>query len=934
MKIHFIKTGLLFGMILTISALFAQGESQPVPMDDAVRYGKLENGLTYYIRENAIPEDRGEFYLVVNAGAILENPEQNGLAHFCEHMAFNGTENFEKHEIVQWLQSIGMKFGPEINAYTAHDNTTYMLQKVPVNIPGNVDTALLILHDWAGKVSFDAEEIDNERGVIHEEWRVRRGADFRMMNEYQKVVFRDSKYAEHDIIGDIDIIDNHEYATIREFYHDWYRPDLQAVIAVGDFDADVIEQKIIEQFSGLENPENKRPREEFRVPGHEETYVSIVTDKEATQTMALVFYKHDPPAVKDLTYYRESILQQLYTIMINQRLNELMTSKTPPFMYGFSAYIPYVRTVDAYMAGAIANSGQALSAMEAVLIENQRVLQYGFTESEFERSKEDLFSMIEKMYKERDKKKSSEYMNQYQSHFLEREPIPGIAFDYDLVKKTLPEIELQEINDLAKRYIRKENRAVVVSGPDKEDVTMPAESEIHELLARIEQIKLEPYEDKVSDAPLVSVIPEKGKRHKRSKNKELGTETWTMKNGVTVVFKPTDFKDDEILMTAWSHGGISAVQTKYLPSANVATDIITESGIGKHDKNSLQKMLSGKVVNVTPYIYDDSEGFQGSCSPKDFETMLQLTYLYFTEPRLDNDAVEGLMTRTRGMVENRSANPTTALMDTITTTMAQYHPRVEPFTVEYLERVDADRAYRIFRRRFGDPSGFTFYFVGNIDPKEARPLIELWLGGLPMTQREEYVTDHNVRPPEKSIYKEIKRSMETPQGTVAIVMPGEFDYDNDRDRILMGAVKDILDVRYTETIREDEGGTYGVMVQLSQYKLPWEHYRFIVMFNTAPDRAQELKKIVYREIEALKNNGPAAKDVKGFKENMIKTRAENIKDNRYWLKTLSKNDRYDIACGSTEIYITLINSITAEDIQDAANRFLNTQSMEFILLPE
>lgn len=921
-------------MILTISSVMAQNDTKMVPMDDAVRFGKLDNGLTYYIRENAIPEDRAEFYLVVNAGAILENPEQNGLAHFCEHMAFNGTENFQKHEIIQWLQSIGMKFGPEINAYTAQDNTTYMLQKVPVDIPENVDTALLILHDWAGKVSFEGEEIDNERGVIHEEWRTRRSADFRMMNEYQKVIFKDSKYAVHDVIGDIDIIDNHKYETIRSFYHDWYRPNLEAIIAVGDFDADIIEAKIKEQFGGLQNPENERAREEFTVPEHDETYVSIVTDKEATQTMALVFYKHEPPAVKDLTYYREGILQQLYTVMINQRLSELLTSKTPPFLYGFSAYIPYIRTVDAYLAGALANNGEALSALEAVLIENQRVMQYGFTASEFERSKDELLSMIEKMYNEKDKKKSAEYMNQYQSHFLDGEPIPGIAFDYEFVKSILPEIDLEEINVLAKKYIRKENRVVVVSGPEKDDVVMPAEQDVLDLLAKVEGMELEPYEDKVVDAPLVSAIPEKGKRAKRSKDKDLDTETWVMKNGVTVVFKPTEFKDDEIMMTAWSHGGLSAVKTKYLPSAQVATDIISESGIGKHDKNSLQKLLAGKVVSVNPYIYDNSEGFRGSCSPKDLETMLQLVYLYFSEPRLDNDAVEGLMTRTHGMLENRSARPATALNDTMMMTMAQYHERVEPFTAEYLDRVDTERAFKIFKRRFGDPSGFTFYFVGNIDPKEARPLIEQWIGGLPLAERDEFVTDHNVRAPEKGFKKVIHKEMETPQGSVYIQMPGDFDYDNDRDRILMTAVKDILTVRYTETIREDEGGTYGVGVGLSQQKYPYEHYTFKVMFNTDPERTEELIKIVYREIEALKADGPAEKDVNGFKENMIKTRAENIKDNRYWINTLSKNDRLGLDCGETEKYEELINSITAEEIQNAAKKYLNTERMEFILLPE
>ena len=934
MKTQLITAVVLLGLLLGFSTVNAQTKDNAVPMDPALRYGQLDNGLTYYIRENAQPEDRAEFYLVVDAGAILENPDQNGLAHFCEHMAFNGTENFEKHEIIEWLQSIGMKFGPEINAYTAHDNTTYMLQKVPLDVPGAVDTALLILHDWAGKVAYENEEIDNERGVIHEEWRVRRGADFRMMNKYQKVVFKDSKYAVHDVIGDIDIIDNFDYQTIKDFYHDWYRPNLQAIIAVGDFNADDIEAKIKTLFGELKNPVNERPREEFEVPEHKETLVSVVKDKEATQTMSLVFYKHDPATVKDMNYYRESILQQLYSMMINQRLQEKLTEKKPPFVYAFSAYIPYLRTVDAYLAGALANNNEALSALEAVLIENQRVMQYGFVESELERSKEEMISMIEKSYREKDKKKSAEYMNQYQSHFLDNEPVPGVEFDNDFVKDVLPTVTLDEMNSLAEKYIRKENRVVVVTGPEKEGVTMPSENEVLEVVEKVENMTVEPYEDKVVDAPLVANEPVPGKRAKKSKDKQLGTETWIMKNGVKVVFKPTDFKDDEILLSAWSYGGTSAVKTDYLPSAAFATDIVDESGLGKLDKNSLQKKLTGKIVRVSPYIGETYEGFYGSCSPKDYEVMLKLIYLYFTEPRLDGDAVESLMTRTRGMLENRSSRPQTAISDTMTMTLAQYHPRVEPFTAEYLDRADPDRALKIFKRRFGDPSGFTFYFVGNIDTKEARPMIEKWLGGLPTVTREENYTDHNIRPPKGDLQKVIEREMETPQGTVAIAFDGEYDYDVARDRVLLNAVKDILDVRYTETIREDEGGTYGVMIRLAQDKYPYEHYDIKVMFNSDPERTDELKAIVYREIEDLKENGPREKDLQGFKENKIKTRRENLKENRFWLSMLAAQDRQLQNLSNMDGYEDMINSITAEEVQEAAKRFLSNGSKEFIMLPE
>ncbi|HPE86937.1 MAG: insulinase family protein [Bacteroidales bacterium] len=933
MKITNLRMGLIALLLFVVGVARPQTANE-IPLDEAVRYGRLENGLTYYVRENAVPEARAEFYLVVNAGAVLEYPHQNGLAHFCEHMAFNGTEHFKKHEIIEWLQSIGMKFGPEINAYTSHDNTTYMLQKVPLDKPGAIDTALLILHDWAGKVAFEDEEIDNERGVIHEEWRVGRSADFRMMNQYQKVVFQDSKYATHDVIGDIDIIDNFEYQTIKDFYNNWYRPDLQAIIAVGDFDGAVIEEKIKTVFGALENPENALPRVNYEVPEHIETRVSVVTDKEATQTMALVFYKHTPPAVKDKAWYRESILQQLYAAMINQRLQELLVAKNPPFVYAFSAYIPYVRTVDAYLAGALANSNAALTALEAVLTENQRVKEYGFTDSEFERSKEEFRSAIEKLYREKDKKNSSEWVMQYQSHFLDKEPAPGIEYDRNFVMEVLPGIQLEEINALADRYIRDKNRVVVISGPEKNEVVMPDRNAVMAVIEKVEAMDLEPYEDKVTDTPLVAMEPEPGKRAKKSKDKTMGTEIWTLKNGVKVVFKPTDFKDDEILMTAWSYGGLSAVKTADLPSAFLATDVVHESGLGKLDKMALQKKLTGKVAVVNPYIAEYSEGFRGSCSPQDFETLLQLVYLYFTEPRLDEDAVAGMVSRTRGMLENRSARPVVALYDTLTRAMAQYHPRVEPFTAQYLDRVDIQTAFRIFQRRFGDPSGFTFYFVGNLECKAIRPLIEKWLGGLPAVFREETVVDHQIRPPAGDKQWNLYNKMEMPQGTVAVVFTGEYDYDVAKDRLLLQAIADILDVRYTETIREDEGGTYGVGVQLVQEKFPYENYALRVQFNSDPERAEELLEIVYREMETLKSIGPREKDLQGFKENKIKTRQENLKDNQFWLSSLSAYDRFGTDKAFWEEYTTQVETITAEEVQEAARRFFNHGSARFILLPE
>ncbi len=922
-----------FALAMTWQSMGQTESAKAVPLDPDVKMGTLDNGLTYYIRKNAQPANRAEFYLVVNAGATLENPDQNGLAHFCEHMAFNGTKNFKKHDIINYLQSIGMKFGPEINAFTSHDVTAYMLQKVPTDVLENIDTSLMILYDWAGNVSYEDEEIDNERGVIHEEWRSRRSPQFRMSTRYNKVLFKDSKYAEHDVIGDIDIIDNFEYETIKDFYKDWYRPDLEAIIAVGDFDPVLVEQKLTVLFSQRPAHENPRPRTLSEIPDHDETLVAIETDKEATNTMVQVYYKHNPAKEKGMEYYRESLKQQLYNAMVNARLGELLQEENTPFIYGVSVYTPLMRTKDAYIMFGLSKSNKALETLETMIIENQRVKKFGFTEGELERAKSEITAQVEKLYNERNKRKSSEYIWEYFSHFLENEPAPGIEFVYKFTEETLPGIQLDEMNDLAGQWITDKNRVVVITGPENDEISIPTEEEVLATIEQADNKEIEAYIDQVLDKPLVSEIPEAGEIVRGSFDPDFGTTRWTFENGVQVVFKPTDFKDNEILMTAYSPGGTSLYSEDELISAQFATDIADQSGLGDFDRISLDKKLSGKMANVSTYIRTYEEGFNGRTTPKDLETMLQMVYLNFTDARMNEKAFNAFMSRIQASLKNRSANPMTALMDTAMVTSASYHPRVKPLTAERLDEANLEDMDFIFEERFGDPSGFTFYFVGNINPDEAKPLIAKYLGGLPKVKRVESPVDHNIRPPKGVIEKKIYRDMETPKATVYIEFNDEYDYDDAYGRMLLSTVIDVLDIRYTETIREEEGGTYGVRCSVSQKKFPYPHYNVRIYFDCDPGNADKLKAIVYKEIEKLKKEGPVEKDLQGVKENLLKTYQENLKENRKWLSKLKRMDQENQPKNDVLKYTEMVNKLNAKDIKKAAKKYFGKDHIEIILLP-
>jgi len=907
---------------------------EKVPFDAKIITGKLDNGLTYYIRENKYPEKRAEFYLLVNAGAVQEDEDQNGLAHFCEHMAFNGTKNFEKKEILNYLQSIGMKFGPEINAFTNSDETNYMLQKVPTDDPSVIDTALMILYDWAYNISFEDMEIDAERGVIHEEWRTGRNAMFRMWREANKTLLKDSKYASHDVIGDIDLIDTFPYEALKRFYSNWYRPDLQAVIAVGDFNGKEIEQKIKDLFSKALKIENAVEHKPELVPDHKEMRVTVQKDKEAQYSMVQVVHKHKPIENKNLGYYRQTIMHELINSMMNSRAQELLLSADPPFVYSYTAYSSIVRNKDAFMTFAVARNNEMPKALKALITENERVKRFGFTKTELERAKADYQRNVEKQYAEREKQESDKYVWLYYQHFLSGEPSPGIEFNLDFTKQILPAITINEINNLSKSWITDENLVVALMSPESPEISVPTEADVFEIFNSVRAENITAYVDKVSDKPMIANEPESKKVDKTSKNKELGTIEWTFENGVRVVLKKTDFKEDEILMSAYSFGGESLYEIKDLITTEVTTDIAGESGLGPFNKVELDKKLAGKIVELSPYISGTDEGFRGNCSPIDLEILLQQVYLFFTSPRFSDEAFGSYIARMKGILDNKAADPEQALWDTAYVVMANHHPRVRPMTSALLDEANLNRCRAIFKERYGDPGSFTFYFVGNIDPETAKPLMEKYLGSLPKVSRAETWKDNNVRPPKGKVVKPIVRHMKDPKGTVYIEYSGTSDYDDFQSRLNFSALADILEIRYVETIREEEGGTYGAAVMDRQNKYPYESYNLTIFFDCDPKNIDHLKDIVYKEIEKLKTEGPAEKDYKGVKENKLKTYQENLKKNRYWLDLIRNHDYYQTDLSQVLRYEECVNNITIDGLKKAANEFFKDDIVEIILIPE
>ena len=907
-----------------VMAWAQQPQMPPIPTDPNVRIGKLENGLTYYIRHNELPENRADFYIAQKVGSILEEDNQRGLAHFLEHMCFNGTTNFPGKAMINWLETIGVRFGENLNAYTSIEETVYNIDNVPVTRDGIVDSCLLILHDWANDLTLAEAEIDNERGVIHEEWRTGQGAMMRMYEQALPKAMAGSKYGHRLPIGTIEVIDNFPYQALRDYYEAWYRPDQQGIIVVGDIDVDKVEAKIKELFSPIPMPANAPERKYEPVPDNKEPIVTIAKDKEQPSTMIYLWHKHPatPNEAKgNIGYLVQNYLFSMISSMMHARLEELRQGANPPFIYAASGDSDFLmaKTTEAYVGMAMSKDDGIPTALAALVREIERARKFGFTASEYARAKADYLRELESAYNERDKMKNDEYVEEYVRHFIDNEPIPGIETEYAIMNQLVPNIPVEAINSILPQLIKDENIVINIFGPDKEGMVYPTEAEILDVLKKTKAEEITAYEDKVSDEPLLKEAPQAGKIVKTEEG-PFGSTALTLSNGVRVVVKNTDFKADDIRMRAYSPGGTSIFGTNEFIQIKMLNSVASLGGLGNFSSVDLEKVLAGKKASVGAIVGSQTEILSGYCSPKDLETLMQLVYLSFTAPRMDDAAFESFKQRTKASLANQEANPMVALSDTLQKEMYGNHPMAKRFKAEMVDQIDYNRIMEMYKDRFKEAGDFTFLFVGNINLEEAKPLIETYLGGLPTINRKENYKDIKLDI-QKGAHKNVfEKQMETPKATVISVISGNCEYNLKND-LLMTLLKQTMDLVYTETIREKEGATYGVSTTGMVSRYPKDEALFQIYFDTDPAKREKMEQLVMAELQKVAQEGPRPEHLAKVKEFLLKKHLENVKENGYWLNKLNEYYWYNTDMDSN--YDKLLNEISVEDVKNFTKALLD-----------
>lgn len=919
-----------FRLILIIALLqlsgsgFSQnGLNQPVPVDPAARIGTLANGITYYIRHNEEPKERASFYIIQNVGALLENDDQNGLAHFLEHMAFNGTRHFPGKGIINTLEKHGVQFGRNINAYTSTGETVYNLSDIPVKHEGLVDTCLLVLNDWADFLLLTDQEIDAERGVITEEWRTRRTADFRLRSQYWPVLLKDSKYAKRDVIGDLDVIKNFKYETLRNFYHDWYRTDLQAIAIVGDIDVDAVEQKVKALFSKIETVKDAQKREFYEVPEHKEPLYVLATDKEASNYSISLYIKHKAPAAseKTLAYLREQTIQSLFGMMTRDRITELLQKGVPPFVTGNIAYGGFVDGYDVMYISATAKPDQDDLAFRSIYTEAQRIYQHGFTSGELERAKTNMLTSYESRYKQRDKINNDQFASDFKSHYIDGEPLTSIDFDWDFVQKILPSISVDDVSNRAKKWMTPENRVIVVMGPEKPEARHLSKEQALAIISELENSPVQPYAEEAVSTNLIKKELIGSKVKSTKKLPEFNAVEWTLGNATRVVYRRADYEKDQVSLLAVSNGGSSKVNDDKVASAMMLNQFIGSFGVGDYDATALKKALTGKKVSMNVSLSELNETFIGSGTPKDFETMMQLLYLQFENPRFDKEAYEAMLGRLKAAVANMANNPQKIMGDSLALIMTCKNPRTKLIIPELLNEISLEQIEPIYKDRFVDAGDFTYFIVGNIDEETARTMAEKYIGSLTNLPRKETWTDRKVEGPIGKTVREIEIPLEVKKATVSVNFDAKMEYTPEQNMIL-SVLRDILNLRYTEEIREKEGGTYGVRVSTNSSKFPKAEKSLSMMFDTDPDKARHLKSIIYREMDKIAQNGPTAEDLDKAVKNLQKNREQAKLHNSYWLQALNTYYTYSYNPAAPENYETILEKMTIAQVQKFTQSFL------------
>lgn len=928
-------------LLLSFACLFQlaaqQQELQPLPVDPQVRYGKLPNGLTYYIRHNEQPKERADFYIAQNVGSMLEEDNQRGLAHFLEHMAFNGSKNFPDKGMDEFTQSIGMRMGENFNAYTSFDETVYMIMNAPVTRESMVDSCLLILHDWSGFITLADSAIEKERGVIREEWRTRQDAQARIWEQQLPKIYPGSRYANRMPIGTIDVINNFKPDELRDYYHKWYRPDLQAIIIVGDINVDKVEAAVRKIFADIPAPANPAPRPAFEVPDNDMPLISIATDKEASNTILSIFYKHDKmpqDMYGTIAGLVKDYIQSVAATMMNERFSEMVQKANPPFVAAEAADGDFMisKTKGAWSVAALVKDNEVDSAMNALVTETERVKQFGFTHSEYDRARINVLKLYESIYNDRDKQRNSSFTNEYVRHFTEGGYIPGIEAEYALISQIAQAVPVEQVNKYIQDMIGDTNIVISLTGPEKEGITYPSDEELLRDFMKAQRIPVEAYKETVSDEPLITQLPAPGKIIESKEDPLFGATVMTLGNGIKVILKHTDFKKDQILVTATSPGGSTLFGNKDIDNLKVFNDVIGLGGLGNFSATDLTKILAGKQVSCSTSLGMDSENVNGSSTPSDLETLFELIYLSFTSPRMDEEAYASFENRMLAQLKNLELNPMVAFSDSLNKAIYNNNPRAMRIEPADFGDISYPRIMEMYKERFGDASGFVFTFVGNVDTDSIRPLIEQYLATLPANGKIEQGNVKEVPPIRKGNYvNRFKRPMETPKASVVNFYSGQMDY-NLENIITATMLKQVLDLVYTEKVREDEGGTYGVQTSARISSFPEGQTFLQAYFDTDPDKRERMNTIVRNELKRISDIGPNPEDFKKTQDNLLKRHAENLQENVYWLSTL--DNYYYKGFDATTKYVDTVNSITPAKIQAFAKKLLDQgNSVEVVMEP-
>ena len=927
---------ILFVLFFSFTQLIAQYKlTDPVPVDPGVKVGKLANGLTYYIQKNVKPEKKMELRLVVNTGSILENPDQRGLAHFMEHMNFNGSKHFPKNELVDYLQKVGVKFGADLNAYTSFDETVYMLP-ISTDDPEIVEKGFTVLEDWAFNNLLDKNEIEKERGVVLEESRLSKGAQERMLRQYFPKLFNGSKYAERLPIGKDSILKNFKPETLESFYKQWYRPDLMAVIVVGDIDPAEAEKKIKAHFSSFKNPANEKPRPSITpINARTKADAMVVTDDEATNTVLQIFNFITPAKkVKTWNDYRESVKREIINSMINERLQELTQKENPPFVYGYTGIDQFIRGYDAFISAAVLGDNSTEEATNALLAETERARKFGFLATELERIKASMLNEAEVAFHEKDKSQSRTLVTEYVNNYLEGLPVPGAENHYKFLQKTLPGITLNEINDMAKKMPAPANAFALVTAPSATKGKLPSNGELEKQIVAAAKQSVKPYEEKAVAANLMDGSMASGKIVSETKNEKIGTTDLTLSNGVTITLKPTTFKNDDIEMDAWRWGGWQKYPLADKDNAKHAAEMINVMGVKDMSPTDLEKFLSGKTVSVTPYLNDFEEGIQGNSSVKDFETFLQLVNLYFTQPRKDEGLFNSTVNKQKSMLKFMKANPQYFFADTLTKIIYNNSPWMDQLPkAEEFENLKIEKILSIYNDIYGNADGMHFTFVGNIDPAITKPLFEKYLGSLPGKPEEHKFKDNGARPVKGVVQVNIKKGKD-PKSLVTVLWSGETEY-NREENLAFRALIEALNIKVIEKLREELSGMYSGGLNGSIQKRPYVHYTVSANIPCGPENVNKLTDALFDIIKNAQENGVDQKDLDKVKETWKKKYHENLKSNDAWLDNLSTAFIDQTNPENILNYEEKVDALTVKDLQKAAQKFLSMNNyIKVVLYPE